>query len=325
MKKIIALLLAVLSLCAFTACGEPEAQDLTVYAPDGAPALAISKLISDNDNLGLGGTATYKVVSAQEIGPVMMQAKGDIIVMPVNAASKLYNKTEDVYKMAGVVTHGNLYIMSKTEIGLSDLKGKIIGVIGQGLVPDLTFKAILNKNGIEYQTSDEVIENKVAIRYFAAASDMLPLLKTGKLEIGLVPEPAATKLSKMSPDFKFRLDVQSLYSESGSYPQAVVMVKQSLLDKNPKLLDTLEEKITASVTYLNSNIEEMVNAVNAKLAEGVTPSLDANSISSEVVAGMKIYFESSESAKSSVIDYINDIIAVENSSAVAVGEQFFAK
>lgn len=325
MKKLIAILLTVLTLCTFTACKAPEPQDLTVYAPDGAPALAISKLISDSDNLGLGGTATYNVVSANEIGPIMMQGKGDIIVMPVNAASKLYDKQEDGYKMAGVVTHGNLYIMSKTEIALSDLKGKIIGVIGQGLVPDLTFKTILNKNGIGFQTSDEVVENKVAIRYFAAASDMLPLLRTGKLEIGLVPEPAATKLSKMAPEFQYRLDVQSLYSESGSYPQAVVMVKQSLLDKNPKLLDTLEEKITASVTYLTSNVAEMVNAVNAKLSEGVTPSLDANSISAEVITGMKIYWEDCESAKLSVQNYLDDIIAVEQASAIKVGDSFFAK
>ena len=83
MKKIVALLLTILMLCAFSACNKPEPQDLTVYAPDGAPALAISKLISDNDNLGLGGTVSYNVVSSSDIGAIMMQGKGDIIVMPV--------------------------------------------------------------------------------------------------------------------------------------------------------------------------------------------------------------------------------------------------
>ena len=123
---------------------------VTVVAPDGAPALAIAKFIHDGETFGTGKTFNYKVVPASNIGAQVMQGKGDIVIIPVNAASKLYNSNaSNPYKMVSVVTHGNLYIMSTEQITLADLKGKTIGVIGQGLVPDLTLKAIFAKYGIK--------------------------------------------------------------------------------------------------------------------------------------------------------------------------------
>ncbi|MBR1983272.1 MAG: hypothetical protein IKA12_01125, partial [Clostridia bacterium] len=117
MKKLLAILFtALLGLTAVfgTACGE-ETPPLVLkfYAPDGAPALAISKFINDGENFVDNVTMEYNVVSSNEIGGVMGQGLGDLIVMPINAASKLYNaNASDPYKMVSVITHGNLYIMS---------------------------------------------------------------------------------------------------------------------------------------------------------------------------------------------------------------------
>ena len=135
---------------------------ITVYAPDGAPALAIAKFINDNYDFGTGLTVEYNVVSSGEIGSVLLQGKGDIVIIPVNAATKLYryastfSQSVDLgkYMMAGVVTHGNLYIVSDERISLADLKDKTVGVIGMGLVPDLTFKAVLKKNGLTSDIAD---------------------------------------------------------------------------------------------------------------------------------------------------------------------------
>jgi len=130
-------------------------KNFTFYAPDGAPALSIAKFISDGENFVEGASFDYSVVVADDIAKYMNGAlgKADFIVLPVNAASKLY-KTQK-YTMVSVLTHGNLYIMAKakdgnTQISLNDLNGKKIGVIGKGLVPDLTLKAVLSKNTFEY-------------------------------------------------------------------------------------------------------------------------------------------------------------------------------
>ena len=334
MKKLLALLLALVTLFSLTGCDlfteeSVEQGELTFYAPDGAPALSIAKFINDGEDFGTDANISYNVVSAGDIGGIMAQGKGDFIVMPVNAASKMYKaNSSDPYVMAGVVTHGNLYILSNEEVTLQGLKGKVIGVIGQGLVPDLTFKAILKDNGLldDVVTGDTPTEGKITIRYFAEASDMLPLLKQGKLTIGLVPEPAATKLTtKLAPEKTwFRVDVQELYdSETKAYPQAVLMVKKSVYDKYKTQIADIAKYFDENLVWIKANPTDAVTAINSVLPEGAVPSLDATALSATVIDNCKIYYQSSADAKQQVKDYINKIIAVNDKAAVATSDDFF--
>ncbi|MBE7081380.1 MAG: hypothetical protein E7372_02330 [Clostridiales bacterium] len=120
----------------------------TFMAPDGAPALAIAKLIYDNDNLGTGKTVDYSVLSSTLVMPNLSSGSADIIVAPVNLASKLYKANGNEYVMVAAITHGNFYILSTTEISIKDLKGKQVAVPNQGAVPDWTFKMVLYKNNL---------------------------------------------------------------------------------------------------------------------------------------------------------------------------------
>ena len=124
----------------------------TFMAPDGAPALAIAKLIFDNDNLGTGKTINYSVLSSTQVNPNLSSGSADFIIAPVNLASKLYKANGNDYVMVSVITHGNFYILSTTEISVKDLKDKQVAVPNQGAVPDWTFKMVLNKNGLISQT-----------------------------------------------------------------------------------------------------------------------------------------------------------------------------
>ncbi len=134
-----------------------ENKTFSFYAPDGAPALAIAKFIYDNQSFISGATFNYNVVVADNIAKYTNGVLGlaDFIVLPVNAASKNYQNQQAKYKMVSVITHGNIFIMAKVKegdnsISLKQLNGKTIGVIGQGLVPDLTFKTVLSKNLMGY-------------------------------------------------------------------------------------------------------------------------------------------------------------------------------
>jgi len=328
MKKfftwVIVLVLAVCSL-SFGACDKDEGGSFTFCVPDGAPALAVAKFINDKENFGEKYEFDYKVVAAGNIGGIMQKGESDFIVMPVNAASKLYKANKnDAYKMAAVITHGNLYIMTKGETSVEELKGKVVGVIGQGNVPDLTLKAILKKAGIEYEASEKPVEGKVAFRYFADASELMPMLKQGKLSVGLLPEPAATKLTKMAPEYTGRINVQTLYdSESGTYPQAVLMVKSSVADNNPKLIEKIENAFKDLNEWLHENTAAAVTAVNVALAEGVVPSLVAENIDAGVIDGCNIFWQSAADGKSAVQGYLADIIGIEPNSAKQVTDEFF--
>ena len=148
MKKVLTLILSVLlsTVAVFgSACSkEPEA-NYKFMVPDGAPALAIAKLIHENDNLGTGKTVEYSVLSSTQVMPNLSSGSADIIVAPVNAASMRYNTNGNDYVMVAVLTHGNFYILSTTEISVQDLIGKQVAVPNQGAVPDWTFKMVLEK------------------------------------------------------------------------------------------------------------------------------------------------------------------------------------
>ena len=138
----------------------PE-REITVYMPDGAPALALAKLMSE-DSADDG--VSYKVVAPSLIASKVTykdeSQNADLCVMPVTAASKLLG-AGDRYKMVGVVTHGNLFLISKTGETLTaenmqSLKGKTIGVLNINEVPGLTFKAILNEYNIPFEEKQTV-------------------------------------------------------------------------------------------------------------------------------------------------------------------------
>ena len=342
MKRFLTLLLAMLlaiSCFSLVACdkgdnpddgGNDGAKSLSFYAPDGAPALAVAKFIKDNEDFGIDADFTYNVVAANDIGGIMQKGEGDFIVMPVNAASKLYKVyADDPYVLAGVVTHGNLYIASTEELTLDGLKGKVVGVIGQGLVPDLTFRAVLKDNDLldDVVVGDTPTDGKITVRYFAAASDMLPLLKQGKLTVGLLPEPALNNLkTKVAADRDWKtLDLQELYdSDKKAYPQAVLMVKKSVYEPYAENIKGMADKFSENVKWVKENTADAVAAVNSALPEGATPSLNAGAITAIVVDNCKIFWQSAEDAKTPVKNYIDKIIAVNAQAAKTINDDFFA-
>ena len=124
-------------------------KNFSFVVPDGAPAIAIAKFIKDNQNFEDGASFSYSVVEAGDISSYITNEnkKADFVIMPINLASKLYKKHQ--YTMVSVITHGNLYLMSKN-VNASGLKDTKIGVTGEGLVPDLTLKMVLKLNNLKW-------------------------------------------------------------------------------------------------------------------------------------------------------------------------------
>lgn len=133
--------------------GETEySKGFSVYAPDGAPALGLAKLMVENSLTN----ADYHIVNAATIRTYVSgeNPQADICVLPVNLAVKLLGNGQN-YKLIGTLTHGNLYLLSKSDKKISvdnlhDLIGKRVGVVNLAEVPGLTFKIILSNHGINF-------------------------------------------------------------------------------------------------------------------------------------------------------------------------------
>lgn len=161
----------------------------------------------------------------------------------------------------------------------------------------------------------------VNVKYYNAASDIVPLMLSGKETIGLIPEPAVTNLEKAfskKGQAIYKMDLQELYdSEKKAYPQAVLMVKKSVLTS--QMFNSLSTDITASVEWAKEKPSNAVSAISGKFAT----TLNANTLTASAIDGCKIYFESSTEAKQSVNKYIDDIRSISQDSASVVDEDFF--
>jgi ABC-type amino acid transport substrate-binding protein len=160
----------------------------------------MAKLMYEDNEFG--EDIDYNVVSASNIGNSILQKSADIAILPINMASKILNDGKD-YKIISTVTNGNLYIVGNKDItSLGDLKNEVVGIFGAGNVPTLTLKYLLSSNNIEYaSTEDEqIVDGKVALEDYVEASYLIPALKKGDISFGLLPEPAVSKLLKMSDE-----------------------------------------------------------------------------------------------------------------------------
>ncbi len=169
----------------------------------------------------------------------------------------------------------------------------------------------------------ELEQGKVNIKYYGQATDVPPLILSGAETIGLVPEPAATALEKNAQNqgkTLYRLDLQELYNkEEKGYPQAVLMVKKSVLGSHDGIVDVIEQKITESVAWAKQNAALAVSAIGA---HGAT-TLKAPALSPSAIDGCKIYFQSAQDAKTSVKNYVKSIIEIDPTMASAVNDDFF--
>lgn len=169
---------------------------VTVYSPDGAPALALAQMIKENSEI-----VSYNVVEASTIQSYVAyndEAKNaDFCILPVNAAAKLLGNGQK-YQLLGTVTHGNLFILSKGKTddfkdgeALKALIGKQVGVVQLPNVPGMVFKMILNQHQIAWQevkNEGEIAADKVNL----VAIDAAQVGADSRYAAFVVAEPLAT-------------------------------------------------------------------------------------------------------------------------------------
>lgn len=324
MKKFLVTLtcavLLALTAVGFSACSNKDNGKITVYMPDGAPALAMAQLM--NENPKFSKEVSYHVVDADTVSSYVTyddnSKNADLVILPVNAASNILSGGNK-YKMLGTVTHGNLYIVANkskeeltTENFAASIAGAKVGVVQLPKFPGVMVKTILNKYDVSAQLSavlpGQVDGNSLDYDYF------------------VIPEPAATtRVGNPATSLKIVGSLQSLYGEGG-YPQAILMAKTDLIEKSPEFIAEFCTALTGASDWLLSDGvsgETILNTIKSHYAdpENTTPAF--SNLSKQVIEHCAIRFEYSAECKQSVISLLAEFIEVDGSFAKAVGDNFF--
>ena len=308
---------------------DAPAKTYSVYAPDGAPALALVNAIEDKAE-----EFEYHVVDSSTIQTYVTGAEpaADFCILPVNLASKVLG-TGTVYKMLGTVTNGNLFFLSAednedlTQDNISTLVGKSVGVVQLPNVPGLTLQAVLNKYDIDYQ----IVENdgeKATDKVNLIAFDPANVTPAGGCDYYLCPEPAASTKIKGTASapkpFRMAGDLQALYGGEEGYPQAVLVAKKSVLEGDKDTVEAMLSYMEESGAYLETVTPETVlSALDGVRTEGLSASFNANNLTKEVIANCSVRFSPSGECKERVNAFLEKLIAVNESAAKTVSDDFF--
>ena len=333
MKKFLVLILTVVTCLAcaigFAGC-KKDSGKLKVFAPDGAPALSLA---------GISQTEADKyfdvsVVDAETISAyVSGKMEADAAIMPVNAATKLLGSGEN-YKLLGTVTHGNLYLMKKqsgedisTAADLEKLVGKTVGVINLANVPGLTFKVILNDNGLQFnelRDGASKAEDKINLKS-VTAPEAIP--SNSDCDYFVVPEPAAsTKQSVTGGKLSVCGSLQTLYGGEGGYPQAVAVAKASVIESNPEAISAFIASFQFTQSWLkeeSTSAEGILSAIDKMTKGDLAHQFTAENMTKTVIANCGIRYEDNSTGKAAIKSFMQKLNAVSNNAWGTPSDGFF--
>lgn len=216
MKKLISLVL----ILTLSACiNKPlEWSGLTILSPKGAPAVALVPLVEK------GVDQIDFVDGADLLSAELVKGEYDVIVAPVNLGAMLASKGNSLYKLYGIVTWGNLYVVgTEVQPAISPLN---IALFGDKAVPSVVFNQVNESIG-NYQGT-----------YFNAVTDVQAQLLSGQYTLGLLAEPLVTATIAKAKANNLNLvvvnDLQEAWKEKtgfDNYPQAAIFIKSDLSEE----------------------------------------------------------------------------------------------
>lgn len=230
--------------------------ELSVAGLKGPSSIGMLHLFENYPAFGPRAEAEYQIVDEPQLMIArIMSGEVDIAAVPINLAAVLYNKGADS-RLGAVTGDGILHIVSSREdvASMEDLRGKRIYCIAQGSTPEFVLRYLLEENGID---PDEDVEIDFSFDHVAIA----PQLIAGKVDLAVLPEPFVSIVASKNPEVKPVIDLQKVWAEvSGSgetYPITATLVRSSLLEEYPQVMEEFFTAYSDSVDWANGNPQEV--------------------------------------------------------------------
>lgn len=207
--------------------------------------------------------------AADELLPAMISGDLDIILVPANVASVLYNKTEGGVSVIDINTLGVLYMVSGDDTikNMADLKGKTVYLTGKGTTPDYVLHYLLKENGLT--------EADVTLEYKSEATEVAAVLTGTPEAIGVLPQPFVTAACAQNENLTVVMDLTEQWNivqdmgavaEDGGRSQlvtGVTVVRNGFLEEHQTAVDKFLEEHASSAAYANEHVEEAAELVAA--------------------------------------------------------------
>lgn len=230
-----------------------ENHTINITALKGPTGMGLLRLMEKGETKN-----TYKISIEGDPGQVLarfLSGDSDVVALPSNMASIIYNKTRGDIQVAAVNTLGALYIVSryKSINTLKDLIGKTIYVSGEGSTPQYILNHILMQWGID-------IKRDITIDYKQEHAQLASLMIAGEVDIAMLPEPFVTQVVERSRDIVVNIDLtkewDKLSNGESGLTTGCIIAKRSYVNENKEAFRAFLCEYKASAEYVNTNISE---------------------------------------------------------------------
>lgn len=288
MKKMIAFILMSAMMVSFTAAfAETEQVTLRLGGLKGATSIGMVKLLSDAEKGETQVNYDFTMAAAaDELAPLMIQGKMDVLAVPANLASVLYNKTEGKVQFAAVNTLGVVYVVEKggeTVQTVADLKGKTIYATGKGTTPEYALRYLLSMHGLD-------MDKDVTMEWKSEPTETVAAMKMQDNAVAMIPQPFVTVAQGQVENLRVALDLTKEWNalDNGSmFITAGLIVRKEFAEKNPEVFQAFLNEYKASTEYVNQNpaeaaqLVEYYGIVKAAVAEKAIPHCNITYIEGE--------------------------------------------
>lgn len=335
-KMISALMVLAMSFSLLAGCGKSEnkneaenesvseeadapAAQVRIGALKGPTSMGLVRLMEKQENGETENEYSFTMeATADVLLPSVISGDLDIVLVPANVASVLYNKTEGNVSVIDINTLGVLYMVSAdTSVSQMDyLKGRTIYLTGKGTTPDFVLQYLLAKNNIDL--------SEVTLEYKSESTEVAAVLAENPEAVGLLPQPYVTALQIQNPDIVSVLDMtaqwEAVQGEGGSMlVTGVTVVRNEFLEQNPEAVKKFLEDHKESAQYANENVEAAAQLVaNYGIVEKAP-------VAQKAIPLCNITYIDGEDMKAALTGYL-EVLAAQDASFIGgtlPGEDFY--
>ncbi len=213
--------------------------------------MAMIRMIDEKPLLNKTVPTSYIIRNEpDQVKTMIMQEIVDFAVLPSTMAALIYNKGIP-YILAAIPVWGTLYLSGQdTSIHTwNDLKGKKISLMARGMTPDIMFRYLAIKNGIDP-------DKELKLDYsFPGHIELANAIAAGVSHLGVISEPLVSmvmeKNSKIIPILDLNLEWQKIFNDSIPFAQTALLVKRDLAEKSPEIVDDYLKNLENSIVWVN--------------------------------------------------------------------------
>jgi len=231
----------------------PNADSTSIYTIatlKGPSSMGMIRLI-DSLSQGNGHSVQVKILNEPiQVRKMMIDGSADFAILPTTMAAIVYNKGLE-YQLIGIPVWGTLYLFGSdtTITRWEDLRGKRVNVMAKGMTPDVLFRYLLQKNGINP-------DRDITLDYsFPTHIDLANAVAAGQTDLGVISEPLASMVIQRNKAVRRIFDLNDEWSKYEGIPiaETAFMARKSVIKNNRKMVEKLISGYEASTKWVNKN------------------------------------------------------------------------